>query len=205
MSDYDYTLKLTDEEFKETKNALRDDYNTHQNSLGVRIIGLVAALFTLFQTVQNSQKLSEIFPNLAIVNIDLKAFGINLITLFKLLLFATAVMIVLFFIFRSFFKFALQSVYITQLYWFEKKDFEKISPEDKQRMLKEKRPLGQLHEAIGMRISGKLNNPKRLKLWNTFPYDLFMANASWVSERWGIFWCGVFAFGSTATLFFIIW
>lgn len=115
-------------------------------------------------------------------------------------------MIVLFFIIRSFFKFSLQSVYLNQLDWFENFDFNKIEPEDyKDYMPKEKRPLHQFSVALGLRISGKLKGTEKLKLWKIFPYEWFMPNADWTSEKWGIFWCLVFAILSAALLIFICW
>lgn len=79
MNSENLSKNLSDEEFKKAKNTLRSDYKSNQNSLGVRIIGLVATLFTLFGAVQNSQKLSEIFPNINISNIDFTSSEISLL------------------------------------------------------------------------------------------------------------------------------
>jgi hypothetical protein len=157
--------------FNEIRNSLREDYNSHRNSLGVRILTLFAALFTLLQTVQNSQKLSEIFPNLVIINLDFTEFGINLITLGKLTLFALICTLLLFFTFRAFFNFSLTSRYITELYWFERADFNKLPPDRKASAFNEKRWLLHLHGALGMKIAGKLDCSERLRLFGIIPYD----------------------------------
>ena len=207
MSDDETNSSKGEEEFNKIKRELREDYNGYRNSLGVRLIGLFAALWTLLQTVQNSmlQKLSEIFPDLTIIHIEYTAFEISLITLSKFLLFATSVILLLFFIFRTFFRFSLQSSYITQLYWFEKNDTTQFVKEH-QEELGTKHLFIRTHEAVGMRIAGlpKDKNYERMRLWK-IPYDWFIPGVSWASQFWGHILCVSLAFISTAVFIFIIW
>lgn len=188
------------------KLEIQKQYSSIRNALGVRLIGLIAGLFTLLQIVQNSQtfKLSKIFPDLAILNIDYTMFGINAITSFKLGLFFAAVWILLFFIIRTFFKFSVCSYYSDHVHWVTKHDL--LSLPDEWGLNEIENIHSLVLETTGIKMAGKLKeNSKREYLYHVIPYDIFIADAPWGNQKWGYILCAVLSFLATAVLIFIMW
>lgn len=98
--------KIKQTEFDKGKNSLLRHYSDIQTSSVTRLIGFVAGLFTLIQTVQTSKiyKISDVF--VIPISIPIPDYILAMTPLLRLLLFAGAVFVLVFYIVRTMFRFA---------------------------------------------------------------------------------------------------
>jgi len=168
-----------EQEWKEAKImecriALRKHYDSLSSSHGVRLIGLVAGLWTLLNTVRPLKES-------------------------QIVLWVTgAIVVVLFlFIYRSFFKFSLFSKYSSQVMWIEERELNFLLKI--QDSLKRKNLLVLVDHATGKKIQGEMkkfeSSYTRQKILG-IPYDWFMSENQWK----GFFLCLGLALGSTVIL-----
>lgn len=191
---------------REVKIALQKSFDSKRNALGAQLLGLIAGLFTLLQTVQNSgkQPLSGIFPNLAVINIPYTPLELLLIEFLKLGLFTTAVFILLFLITRTIFRFSFYSKYSDIVYWVER-NYLKLLPE-RLEWLKDRDLLIQVREIAGLMIAGKMKRvSKREKFLKKIPHDWFISGVTWNDEEWGYVFCLGLSMVFTVILVFLLW
>lgn len=192
-----------DDDIIKCKIALKRDYIAQSNSQAVRLLGLIAGLFTLLQVVQNSKNLhvSDIF-SINIPNITILESLANLFP-WKLLVFVFSVGFLLFFIFRAFFRYAVFSAYLSHVRWIEKPELHYLLKikED----LKGKNLLVLLEFATEKKISGAMKdfekNYTRQKLYKWICYDWFISE----NEKWGYLLCLGLSLLSTWILLGLIW
>jgi hypothetical protein len=195
-----------DKDILQCKTALLKHYDSLSNSQAVRIIGFIAGLLTLLQTVQTLGRgeIASIFPNLAVCNISYTPFELFLMDCFKLSFFLIVIFGLFFYIFRAFFKFSLFSLYSNQLRWVKKRDIEALEKSEK---LKEKDLMILIPWATSKIITGELerNGKKgpRLTLYKFFKYDWFISGRE--ETIWGYLLCIVFSLISTLFLLFLLW
>ena len=196
-----------DKTFNDSINSLREDYNDYRNALGVRALTFFIILFTLLSTILNSEKVSGIFPNVLNVTLEYVWFGINLFNLLKLLSFIFLIMVVLYYAFRTFFRFVLTSKYINVLYWFKKDDLNKLPPDFKKEIsqAKEKIWLAYLSHTISLKLAGKLEGHKREKILPKIHCDCFMPEFKFGHASRGKAICLGSASVATFLLLFIVW
>jgi hypothetical protein len=191
-----------DEEITKYRIALKRDYISLSNSQAVRLIGLIAGLFTLLQVFQNSKNLplSDIFL-VDIPNIPVLEILANLLP-WRLLAFVFSVGLILFFSFRAFFRYALFCALSTNIRWIDKPELNYLFMNDK--YLKGKNLMVLLEMATTKKISGDLENFEssytRRKLYGIFYYDWFL-----IEKKWGYLLCLILSLLSTWILLGLIW
>lgn len=94
---------LSAEDFKEAQANLLHYYAQQQSAQGPRLIGFSIGLFTLFQLVLTSQKVSQLLPNLIFPSV-FTPLGNDV---FKLLFLLIASSIIMYFILRTVFRYCL--------------------------------------------------------------------------------------------------
>lgn len=141
---------------KEAKFELLKHYDSLSNSQGVRLLTLIAGLWTFLQTVNllSPEQLSSIFTEIV-------------------------VFIFFIFIFRSFFRFSLYSMFSAHVKWIENTELKNLLKCKKD--LKGKNIMVLIHHATEEKIYGKLRiDEKRkyptLRLLKTAPYHIFASN-----------------------------
>jgi hypothetical protein len=159
------------------KISLQRHYDSLSHSQAVRIIGFVTGLFTLLQFC-----------------IDLVRFVIFLIPIF----------ILLFFIFRSIFRFAVFSAHSEHIRGIEEKDIKNLEQDE---VFKGKNMMVLLDFATSYKISGNLKkngneNYPRLSLYKFFYYDWFMSGNNSMK---GFFICAGLSLISIFILLALLW
>lgn len=186
---------------RDVKISLQKSYDSKRNALGAQLLGLIAGLFTLLQTFQNSTKqpISEIFPDLTVSIISHNQF-VSL----KGALFTIAVCILLFFITRTIFRFALFSKY-SDIVYFVETDYLNHLPDGLEGM-KDRDILIQVRGIAGLMIAGKLTNEcKREKFLKIIPHDWFISGVRYNDEKWGYILCLGMSVVFTLILLFLLW
>ena len=176
-------------QFREAKSALLHYYSSNRDSHGVRLIGFTAGLFTLIQIVQNSKKepLSGIFTKTSVI---LGGIPPSYTEAFKLLVFFAGNGLLLFFIIRSIFRFAVFG-YLSEFTLAVNSDetFERAEA---------------IHMAIHKIVEKKIVSTKK-KLYGVFPLRWFVSTGK-DSEHWkGYSLCVFLAVGFTFLLISILW
>jgi len=196
-----------DTEFNETKNALLRYYTSQQTSQGARLIGFTLALFTLIQTVQNSkqQPLSNIFSDLANTLTEFaqtcEIFEVlsSIIVTISFPLFFLSIFILLFFIFRTIFRFSIFAFFSDYLIKIKSCEISKTT-----------KPI---HHAIHETISDKWEKESK-RVYLFFKLIWFINRDSKTSKQdrktsrqhWiGFILCGIFAFLLSLILMLFLW
>jgi hypothetical protein len=196
----------------EAKIQVQNHYSSLRDAYGVRLLSLVAGLFTLSQiylTINDDLEANvfsfphvfrTISPNMEgvfkiLYSVEWWVFSIVFFSLF----------ILSFFIIRSFFKFSLCCYYSDHALWIKKEDLENLP--DKYGFDKIEEIFILIQETIGFKMAGQLKNCEdceRKKIYGIIPYDVFIPGSSWARQRWGYFVCFLFAFISVTALYFVI-
>ena len=178
------------EQFREAKSALIHHYASNRASHGVHLIGFTAGLFTLIQIVQNSesQPLSGIFKNVSVI-----FSGIPPIIgeFFKLMVFFVGIWVLLFFIIRTIFRFAVFAYFAEySLAVGAKETYRRSEP---------------IHEAIHLIVIEKVIEANKRLYWR-FPLSWFVVRRGKESEHHqGYRLCGIIALGLAFVLVSLLW
>ena len=168
--------------FEETKNALLRYYSDVQTALGARLIGFTVALFTLLQVVQPSlfNKASMLLPIPPVINIGNFAISWKPCVLFL------GVLVLMVFIIRTIFHYAIYGKLLSQLIV--------ISPFD----IPENQSA---HDLILAKIGERTRNWQTIKIYLVFPFNCFYpigAKCGWIVSV-------TLAFVSTWLLLGLMW
>lgn len=158
------------EELNKYRVTLQKHYDSISNSQAVRLLGLIAALFTFIQITQNA------------------AFVISINMLFESCIYLLVIFILIFFSFRAFFRFALYSNYASQVLWVKEKDLTYFLEDFPH--WREHNTMAILDSATFLKIAGLLRcaeNKKyeTLKIYHLFPYVWFGNSAVPSKQKWG--------------------
>jgi len=189
-------------QFRETKNALLRYYASSRDSQGVHLIGFVAGLFTLIQTVQHSRQepLSGIFSDVGAILFELsRAHRVLEIVsslvatswqVLKFPIFIFSIIFLLFFIIRAIFRFALfahLSEYLIRLKPSEIS--ERTEP---------------IHDVIHTAVVDNIDKAKQKVFW-VFPLIWFISRGNGNQYWKGQVMCLLLAICSTLTLMLFLW
>lgn len=175
--------------FNETKNALLRHYASNQSSQSARLIGFLIGLFTLLQTVQQSQKepLAGIFKNIEFA----LTFEIHpsVGDVFKLFFFSVFVWVSLVFIVRTIFRFQLFSYSSNYLITLKLSDLSEHSKKA-------------IHSAIQEATFDKVCAQN---VFGIFRLSWFISRDTGEEHRIGLILCMFLAFLATLILIWFLW
>jgi hypothetical protein len=195
--------------FQKARETIIKSYDERQKALGAQLLGLIAGLFTLLQTVQNSAEmpLSEVFSGLVVRKIRLTPFAIFNLEFWRWFLFVAAIFVLLFLITRTIFRFALFSRYSEIIYNVDYTRFGKPTESNPQPDY-----LFEIREVVNKMIEGKISrrreDPPREKSENfllLIPHVWFMHGRDGENEIKGYILSAILAGCFTRILLFLLW
>ena len=120
----DNQIKWSYYQISEARKAVQTYYADQQSQQGARLVGFVIGLFTLLQLAQASKnlRLSGVFPNFPKV---IEAINAPFWDFLKVLFLLAGTTIIMFFIFRTIFRYSLYGVMASQVFIVKESEIEK--------------------------------------------------------------------------------
>ena len=170
--------------------ALQKNYNSISNSQAVRLLGLIAVLFTFIQVTPTvTQDISVADP--------LKILGFVLVS-----------SVLIFFSFRAFFRFSLFSMLSAHIMWINDKEIDYMLEDEADQ--RGQNTMALLHAATTFKICGELRKNekdkyKARKIYHLFSYKNFIASDNWRKDLWGYGICLALTSVSILILMVMLW
>lgn len=169
-------------EFEKGKGSLLRYYSDIQTSLVTRLIGFVAGLFILVQTVQTSEiyPIVNVFPIQPLISITINEPYLSIVSFLRLLIFAAAILVLTYFIVRTIFRFTafnmIREAVLMQK--FTSNLLEEILKEIPEKMRKNITPNTGIQEIITIRVLLDLKKAEpKVKVWHV-PITWFIQSES---------------------------